>query len=265
MFNVASLIPSHRLVQVGGFIFSLILASATYAADMLNVPQHIWDSLSVDQRTILGERFSVNVVDGRSYGTILDAQSLNESTAGTNAGSQLGARYGNAAYVDNAFKGSPQNWNYSATGNLTAQVAGALIGSLADRPAVARFRTRYTIKTGSGSVEYVEEIKGDALRHTVGLCVTVSPIRPIDFDTCNLTYDQFLSKYAFLQTASHNVSPTIEPVKPSGSKIPIATKLETVRTQVVESDDFVQCKIGQSSPIRVKEIVCKNAGGVVYR
>lgn len=265
MPKFTSLIAKFRFVPVGSFIFGIICATATYAADMLNVSQNIWDSLSADQRTTLGARYVVNVVEGKSYGTILDAQSLNESTAGTNAGSELGARYGNAAYVDNAFKGSPQNWNYSATGNLTAQVAGALIGSLADKPAVARFRTRYTIKTGSGSVEYVEEIKGDALRHTVGLCVTVSPIRPIDFDTCNLTYDQFLSKYAFLQAAPHNISPPNEPAKSSGSIIPIATRPETVRTQVVESGDFVQCKIGQSSPIRVKANVCESAGGTIYR
>lgn len=259
----ASLIVRLRFVLVGSFIFG---TSATFAAEMLNVPQHIWDSLLADQRTTLSERYAVNVVEGNSYGTILDAQSLNESTAGTNIGSQLGSRYASAGYVDNAFKGSPQSWNYSATGHLTAQLAGALLGSLADKPAEARFRTRYTIKTGSGGVEYVEENKGDALRHSIGLCVTVRPIRPIEFDTCTQTPDQFLAKYAFLLTPSRNVLHPGQPTRAPGNITPTATTPESlVKAQAVESGDFVQCKIGLASPIRVTASVCESAGGAIYR
>lgn len=254
---------SLRFVLVGSFIFG---ASAPYAAEMLNVSQHIWDSLLADQRTALGERYTVNVVEGKGYGTILDAQSLNESTAGTNIGSQLGSRYASAGYIDNAFRGSPQSWNYSATGHLSAQLAGALLGSLADQPAEARFRTRYTIKTGGGGVEYVEENKGDALRHSIGLCVTVRPIRPIEFDTCNQTSDQFLAKYAFLLTPSRSVLHPGEPTRTPGNITPVATTPESlVKAQVVESGDFVQCKIGLANPIRVTASVCESAGGAIYR
>lgn len=243
--------------------------SSSEAADGLNIPQPIWDTLQADQRAVLSDRYVVNVVAGNSYGTIIDAQSLNESNPGSNVGSQLGSRYASAAYVDNAFSGSSRNWNYSATGHLTAQVAGALIGSLADRPAEARFRTRYTIKTGSGGVEYLEEVRGDALRHTVGICVALRPIRPVDFDTCNQTREQFLAKYAFILAPTQNSGQAPQSSMPTKLSEPMSqavTLPETpVKPQIGEPGEFIQCKIGLASPIRVTPTVCVSARGVIYQ
>ena len=185
-------------LSVGGLLFGLTFTTAS--AEILNVPQHIWDRLNPEQQTGLSERFAVNIVSDRSYGTIIDVQTLDESSRGTTGGSQLGAAYGSAAYVDKAFKGS--NWNYSATNHLTAQIAGALVGSLADQPAAARFRTRYTIKTGDGGVVYEDEIKSDAFHHSLGLCVALGPMRPIEVAICNLTPREFLERHPWLtQTA----------------------------------------------------------------
>ena len=256
---------------------------------MLSVPQHIWEGLVPDHRRLLGERYIVNVLDGKNYGQIIDAQILNESTAGSNAGSRLGERVASAAYVDNAFSGGPRNWNYSASGHLAAQLLGAAVGSAANQQAVARFRTRYTIKTGSGSVEYVEEIRSDALRHTVGLCVTTRPIKPIDFDTCNQTRDQFLAKYAAvlplgngIQTNSSASSipphPPYPPPPPpantytsqSVSSKPVAEVKKQAQSAGTQAgldptpETLIQCKIGVASPIRVSVTVCESAGGIVY-
>lgn len=177
-------------------------ASISLAAQTLTLPQHIWDSLQPDQRALLSERFVVNVIPGSTYGIILDAQTMNQSTSGTTSGSHLGAAYGSAIYIDRAFSGSPRNWNYSATNNLTAGIVGALLGSLADKPAQALYRTRYTIKDGNGGVSYAEETKADAFRHSVGLCVALSPLRLIDLDTCRITREQFLAKLNLLANPS---------------------------------------------------------------
>lgn len=105
-----------KTIQIVCLFLSLVCNASS--AEVLNIPQHIWDGLQIDQRNLIGERFVVNVRDGNSYGIIIDAQSLNESTQGSNAGSQLGAALGSSTYVDNAFSGSPRNWNYSATGGM---------------------------------------------------------------------------------------------------------------------------------------------------
>jgi hypothetical protein len=170
------------------------------AAQTLTLPQHIWDSLEAGQKDVISERYIVNVIPGSSYGIILDAQTMNQSTPGTTSGSQLGGAYGSAIYVDRAFSG--KNRNYSATDNLTAGIIGAMIGSLADKPPQAVYRTRYTIQDGNGGVSYVEETKADAFRHSVGLCVALSPLRLIDLDRCRITREQFLTKINLLPNPS---------------------------------------------------------------
>jgi len=175
-------------------------SGSSLAAQTLTLPQHIWDSLEAGQRDVFSERYIVNVIPGSSYGIILDAQTMNESTSGTTSGSQLGAAYGSAIYVDRTF--SRRNRNYSATDNLTAGIVGGMIGSLADKPPQAVYRTRYTIQDGNGGVSYVEETKADAFRHSVGLCVALSPLRLIHLDSCRITREQFLTKINLLPNPS---------------------------------------------------------------
>lgn len=234
-----------RFVIVVLFLFH---SGGGIAGDLLNIPQHIWDGLHNEHRSRLSERYLVNVMAGNTYGTILDAQNLNESTAGSSAGTELGSRYMSAAYVDNAFKGSPRNWNYSATQHLSAEIIGAAIGSLANQPGQKRYRSRYTIKNGNGGVEYIEEIRSDAFRHSVALCVAIGPIRPIELDTCNQTQEQFLAKHAWL-------------AKPEIVTLPIITPLASP-TSSGGSSDMVLCKFGMASPIRIDASVCEAAGGV---
>ena len=244
-----------------GLCLSLGQACCAISAEVLTIPQHIWDGLQVQQRAMLGERFVISVREGNGYGVIIDAQSLNESTRGSNAGSQLGAALGSSTYVDNAFSGSPRNWNYSATGHLTAQLAGALIGSLADQPGQARFRTRYTIKNGSGGVDYVEEIKADAFRHTIGLCVALGPIRPIEVDTCSMTREQFLAKYSWLARPAQPIAPALVP---QSEAVPIvAVPTQTSVAPTVNENEKIYCRFGTASPVRVTVKICESASGTV--
>lgn len=252
-----------KTVQVLMFCFFLGQVCTAASAEVLNIPQHIWDGLQIQQRTLIGERFVVNVREGNGYGVIIDAQSLNESTPGSNAGSKLGAAIGSSTYVDNAFSGSPRNWNYSATGHLTAQLAGALIGSLANQQAQARFRTRYTIKNGNGGVEYVEEIKSDAFRHTVGLCVSLGPIRPIEVDTCSVTNEQFLAKYSWLGNTVQQVAPFSTPQINAGLASANELQAQSQVNQTESANEKIYCRFGMATPVRVTVSVCESASGTV--
>ncbi|MFA6314593.1 MAG: hypothetical protein WCV99_17015 [Sterolibacterium sp.] len=94
------------------------LFTHAYASEPLNIPMQIWESLTPEQQRHIERKYTPYILPSNSYGLIMDAQSANESTSGTNAGSQLGAAIGSANYVDNAFKGT--NANYSAKSHLGA-------------------------------------------------------------------------------------------------------------------------------------------------
>ena len=198
------------------------LFTHAYAGDPLNIAMHIWERLTPEQQRHIESRYIPYVLPSNSYGVIMDAQSVNESTSGSNAGSQLGAAIGSANYVDNAFKGN--NANYSAKSHLGATVVGAIVGSAVDSAPRSQFRTRYTMKLGNGKVEYIEEQKSEPFRHSVGLCVALFPIRPLDLDFCTITKDVFASKYFSQEdkevsraVQSSSVSAVTIPEQPAGS------------------------------------------------
>lgn len=238
-----------KIIYIGAFFPTII-----FAAGILKIPQPIWDALTTDQQVSLTGRYTVSLVAAKSYGTIIDIQIVNESTPGSNAGSRLGAAYGSAAYVDNAFKGQPRNWNYSATNNITASLVGAAIGSLADQPAVARFHTRYTVRTGSGNVEYIDEIKGDAFRHTNGLCMTLNPLRTTETDLCNLNREQFIEKHLGASVTLKNIAPI---ANKATKKLSEPTPLKDTNT----TGEYALCKFGLASPVRIKTEICTGNGG----
>lgn len=286
-----------RIIRPCALTALMLSAASSASAQLLTVPQPIWESLPANERAALSQRATVNVLPSEAFGTILDAQVLNESSAATTAGSELGAQIGRAAYVDNAFRGSPRNWNYSATGNLSAQIAGALIGSMMDKPAQPRFRTRYTVRKGDGNVEYIEEIRVDPLRHPVGLCVTLSPIRPTNTEICQLTREQLLTKLAvFARTPDASPTPTSSAAPaipqnvpfeivnlgppPQEVKAPAATLAKPAQgrtaaaaapevahaaQQSVPSADanLVRCRFGMAAPVNAPKASCDAAGGIV--
>lgn len=203
------------------------------AGEPLNIPMQIWESLTPEQQRDIENRYTPYLLPPNSYGSIMDAQSANESRSGTTTGSQLGAAVGSANYVDNAFKGS--NPNYSAKSHLGASIAGAIIGSIADSAPRPQFRTRYTMKLANGKVEYIEETKPDPFRHSVGLCVALFPIRLIDLDLCTMTKDSFALKY-FGQENKESSQPVVTnaapPQQPAGTS-------ESSQAQSFQAGDIV--------------------------
>ena len=240
---------------------SLTCSTIAVSADVLNVPRGIWHILQPNQKALLSDRYVINVLAGNSYGTIIDIQRVDESSRGSNAGAKLGAAYASAAYVDNAFKGRPSSWNYSSTGHLTSQITGALIGSLANQPAVARYRTRYTVKMGNGGIEYLDEIKGDPFTHSHGLCVAIDPIRPIDSEICNISLEQFQAKYALLGNSPTNEATTLVPkIEPMPQTFEERPK-PSMQEPKFGDNKIINCKIGLSSPLILDKTTCEAAGG----
>jgi hypothetical protein len=221
----------------------------------IRVAEPAWLDLEPPERDILSQRYLVNIFPAQSAGTITDAQTINESTPGTTAGSQLGAAYGSAAYVDRAFRGP--RYNYSATNNITAALAGALIGgALLDQPGRAQFHTRYAIRTLDGQIQYRDEVKGDAFRHSVGICVSVASMQPIDQAICNQTPDTIRRQH-LAQAAAPPPPPTPEP-RPAVDAAPL-----TLEIIAAETDNFVRCKFGSNPPVMIARTTCENAKGEV--
>ena len=262
-------------------------------AHTLHVPSHVWEAMRLEQRQELQRQYIADPIAASSYGTIIDAQSLNESTPGSNAGSQLGSAVAQAAYIDNAFKGN--TWHYSATAQLGAGLLGAMAGSLANAPATVQYRTRYTIRTGAGKIEYVDETKAEPFRQTIGICVALAPIRPIVQDFCTISVGAFIVKYAPLAEklvaelqpkiigqatpfVEHPLSTPIDPVKaileiaphdiawnaqasitayaapsPSAKKIKQIEMGTSFQVEVVLKD-WVKIRIGNEAPVWVEKV-----------
>ena len=224
---------------------ALMSASSTISlsADLIRVSEVAWIALTTPERTAISERHVVSIIPADSAGVIVDAQTINESTPGTTTGAQLGAAYGSALYVDRAFRGP--NYNYSATRNLSAGLLGAMAGSMADQRPHAQFHTRYTIRTLDGQIHYRDEVKAEPFRHSLGICIAVAGLQPIDQAICVQTAGALRQRYL----AAHAPPETM--------------RTETAASSAPEApeDGLVLCKFGTSAPVLTARTTCNIAGG----
>lgn len=166
--------------------------SAAAPAGVVEVAQPAWDKLSEAERVDISSRYVVQIYPVDAAGTITDVQVADESSPGTGgAGAQIGALTGSAVYADRSISAG----NYSATRDLSTALIGALIGSLADRGREPQFRARYTIRMLDGQIQYQDRVMPEPFRHSVGVCVSVANVTPIDQDVCRQTPEQLRDKY----------------------------------------------------------------------
>lgn len=164
--------------------------------ERLLVVKEIYSQLSDSEKSLLNRKFAVRLIGASEVGNVVDKQTQNVSTPGSNAGSALGAAVGSAAYVDKAFSGNPSNWNYSARGHLGAQVAGAVIGSLVgDVQPNELYTVRYTIRAKDGNIQYIDSLTGSPLGHSIGVCIQISDLTLIDESLCKINLIEFKQKY----------------------------------------------------------------------
>lgn len=219
----------------------MLCSSANAVSPIVDVPSTLWKTLNAEEKSKLLAEVEVRIVEA-PFGIVMDAQSINTSTAATTAGSSLGAALGGATYVDSAFRGNGNN--YSAVNHLGAMVLGGMIGSSVDTPAQASFRTRYTIKLPDNEIRYVEEITSTPFRHSVGLCILLDPIRTAPQNLCSMTKESLLAVASDPAIWKQAVSPTSSIAAPSSQ---------------------VKCKVGNNGPTFLDATICTQLSGTVVR
>ena len=149
----------------------------------INVTASAVAALTSEERQKLLLKAGVQVLTDEQYGTIIDAQGVDQSTPGSRGGASLGGAVASAGYLDNALRGG----NYSAVNQLAIGLLGAAVGSSLDIPATSRFQFRYTVKLGDGDIKYFDEMKSTAFRHSIGVCVLVPAMELVSTRVCNQT------------------------------------------------------------------------------
>lgn len=214
--------------------------SATNAlsdSSTIAIPKYLWDQLTSVHKAKISAKYKINLLPDSMLAQIIDAQTLDKSIAASNAGSNLGAAVGQAAYIDNAFKGD--SINYSATGQVGAAVFGAIVGSALDNSAVPIFKTRYTVKTKANEIQYIEDVANSPLRHSVGLCVFTSPFGLDKDNLCNMSQSEL---FAYLDK---KITP------------------ENIQSSAANSNlESVMCKVGSNSATMMAKQTCTTLGGL---
>ena len=236
----------------------IMCASGSAAAQqLLKVAQPVWAGLAQHERDAVQQRYLIEVASPESFGIIVDNQGVDESTPGSNAGSNLGMAVGNAAYIDKAFR----DGSYSAKGQLGAMLLGGLVGAALDRPQVSRFHYRYTVRMGDGNIQYIDEVSQDPFRHPVGVCVNL-PVITIagDQQLCAQNLAWFRSTY--LGTPVDNVAR----IAPVGNVV----LSRSIDTEVVSASsgspaDLVNCKLNSLAPVRTTVEKCKLINGSIVQ
>lgn len=212
-----------------------------------DVPEALWNNLTAKEKSQVSNALEVNLVSTATMGVIMDVQTLDQSQAGTNAGSQLGAAFGSATYVDKAFSGD--NVDYSAKKHLGVALLGGVLGSAADRAPVSSFRTRYTIKLQDGSIQHVEKETPNQFRHAAGLCVFLEPFRIASQQLCSMTKADLLATAGNKQSA-HQAPQLFQP------------KLDQA-LPATEDTKSVRCKVGENPVTFLPKPTCDALGGLI--
>lgn len=111
-------------------------------------------------------QFTQRRIEETIIGLVIDVQVTNESHFNAGVGAQLGAAVAESRYLDTT------NFNnYTATGQLKSGIAGAVIGSLLDKPTEIRFRHTYFIRKLDGEIYRAEYFTSDQTHQPIGACV----------------------------------------------------------------------------------------------
>lgn len=135
-------------------------------------------------------------------GIVIDVQLIDESRSGTALGAQLGGVYGQAAYLD-----STKSRDYKATSQVTAGVAGAIVGGMLDKAPEKKIRVSYYVKTLGGDIRQFETIALSTSHLPIGACVEVasSSISMVNLTKCGTPVPS-------LRTSSQTSTPANDPL-----------------------------------------------------
>lgn len=209
------------------------------ASSRLTINKPLWQQFSIsDRSTILAKFSNIELASSETVGLIQSVQSVNKSTAGTNTGAILGGALGQAAYIDNTFKGSGNN--YSAVNQIGAAVLGSAIGSAADKAPRDHFIFNYVIKTLDGELREVRIASNEAFTKPIGQCVSFPDLLPLQAITCSS------DKVQLLKTLSASLSED--------------SKVQSQKTSV-NSDIKIACRVNGVGLMTLERSVCREMDG----
>ena len=200
------------------------------------ITQAVWGLIEQSNKDAISAAYEVRLMELSGFGTIIDVQGVDQSTAGTNGGAALGGAVASAAYIDRAFRG---NNSYSAGANLAFALLGAVIGSAMDKAPQSQFQFRYTVKLGNGDIQYFDEVKASSFRHSVGICVLLPSLDMVN-GVCEQTPGGVKTKY-------------LTTVAAQGKRDPVAITYISDSAENVRSAAFRAINDAQCAPTKTPE------------
>lgn len=241
------------MLRLAIFILIGLLGAAVSAQQLLPVAEPVWAALSQAEKDDIQKRFLVQVAGVESFGVVLDNQGVNESSPGSNAGSNLGQAVASASYIDRSLNAG----NYSAKNHLGVMLLGGLLGSSLDAKPVSQFHFRYAVKFLNGNIQYFDVLSSEAFRHPAGVCVltpavTIAPEQHL----CSQTVETFRSTYLQAAAVAYPVS-----VAPSPVQLLHASPQAVSATPISSSQESISCKLNALAPVRTTVEKCKLING----
>lgn len=158
----------------------------------LRLRRDLFAGLTIKEQKSLSDNYKLIIYEINEIGVITDRQIQNISTAGSNAGAEIGGAVGATAYISNS-----NPYNYSLKNDIGSTILGAFVGAaLMNQPAVNKYLIRYTIKLTDGNFRQYEEVLPSALGQGIGLCISLPGVISIDTSICTMTLAEFRVKYA---------------------------------------------------------------------
>lgn len=155
------------------------------ALDVHIVRQSVWDDLSEETKAVAKKNYRVFISPDSKYGAVADVQTVNRSTAGSNAGSTVGAGVAQIAYIDRSF----DNMNYSPWSQLGVGLLGAIAGSAANTAPTERYQHFYTIRRSDGEMFRADQMTSTPERMAPSACVAVPSLAQVSQKICEATPD----------------------------------------------------------------------------
>lgn len=239
---------------LGVLLFFSSSASWSAPLDLMDVSAVVWKGLSEDARINLQSKKLIQLVEADSAGVIIDAQGLDKSDPGSNAGSNLGAAVGNAAYIDRAIS----NQNYSAKSQLGAILLGGLIGSALNRPQTSQYQFRYSIRLLNGSIHTQDLISSEPFRKPLGICVKLPNLEPaVDQNLCSQSVESVKSLIASQLPLELTVQGTNNPTFIGSADVKHQPPIDAV------SPHLINCKPHNLASIRTTSLKCIAINGEI--
>lgn len=229
-------------------LFIIAIPSIALAQSSLRVSSIAWQGLTDEERSLIQSRYIVEALAPDLFGTIIDNQSVDRSTPGTNSGSNLGQALASATYVDKALGSG----GYSAKNHLGSMLLGGLFGSALDSKPQSQYQFRYAIRLGNGSIIYQDAFSTDPFRHSIGVCVALPNLSVLpEQHICNQTTET-------LRNAQLGVR---EDKIPMPGKVREVYKIRPV--DITPQEERVSCKSGALPPVTTTREKCQLINGVV--